>query len=132
MASSRGAMGTHYSRGAMGTHYSRGAQRRAAEVEVFKKDSSKVALVAWHSLPSRFCPYLSLYESMAPLDLFFARNCQIYSTSIMAVQRTLEIIKITPRFIDHLAMITSTKASPRRAAVIAPPSPESGITCYSR
>ena len=60
---------------------------------------------------------------------FFARIFPIYSSSIMAVQRTPEIIKITSRSVDHLATTTSTEASRRRAAVIAPPSPEPGTTC---
>ena len=56
----------------------------------------------------------------------------IYSSSIMVVQRTLEIIKITSRSVDHLATTTSTEASRRRAAVIAPPSTEPGKHCCSR
>mgnify|MGYP000852564673 CR=1 FL=1 len=62
---------------------------------------------------------------------FFAEILSIYSSSIMAVQRIPEI-KITSRFVDHLATTTSTEASRRRAAVIAPPSPEPGTTCCSR
>ena len=49
-------------------------------------------------------------------SFFFAKKLPIYSSSIMAVQRIPEI-KITSRFVDHLATTTSTEASRR-----APPS----------
>ena len=63
---------------------------------------------------------------------FFARKFPIYSSSIMAVQRIQEIIKITSRSIDHLATTTNTEASQRCAVVIAPPSPEPGKPCCSK
>jgi hypothetical protein len=65
------------------------------------------------SSPKRFCKLL------------------IYSCSIMAVQRTPELIKITSRSIDDLVTTTNTEASRRHAAVIAPLSPESSTTCCS-
>ena len=81
---------------------------------------------------------IDLEEAMKRMKLkvfeFFssARKLSIYSSSIMVVQQTLEIIKITSRFIDHLAMTTSTEASRRHTIVIAPPSPEPGKYCCSK
>lgn len=65
------------------------------------------------------------------LLFLFSEKLSIYSSSIMTVQRIPEI-KITSRFVNHLATTTSTEASRRRAAVIAPLSPEPGTTCCSR
>uniref|UniRef100_A0A453L2Z4 Uncharacterized protein n=1 Tax=Aegilops tauschii subsp. strangulata TaxID=200361 RepID=A0A453L2Z4_AEGTS len=56
----------------------------------------------------------------------------IYSSSIMAIQRISEIIKITSRSADHLTTTTNTEASRKRAIVVAPPSPELDKTYYSR
>ena len=72
---------------------------------------------------------LEIYTKV--MSPFFCEKLPIYSSSIMAVQRTPEI-KITSRAVDHLATTTSTEASRRRAAIIAPPSPKSGTTCCSR
>jgi hypothetical protein len=59
---------------------------------------------------------------------FFFWKFPIYS-SIMAVQRTIEVIKITTRSTDHLATSTKIGASRRRAA---PPSPEPDKPCCTR
>uniref|UniRef100_A0A453S833 Uncharacterized protein n=1 Tax=Aegilops tauschii subsp. strangulata TaxID=200361 RepID=A0A453S833_AEGTS len=58
----------------------------------------------------RICLLVLEFEVVS-LVLFFARKLSIYSSSIMAVQRTLEIIKITSRSVDHLATTTITEAS---------------------
>ena len=56
----------------------------------------------------------------------------ICSSTVNVVQRRQEVKGITSRSIDHLAMTTSTEASRRCAAVIAPPLLELGKTCGSR
>ena len=54
-----------------------------------------------------------------------------YLSSIKAIQRTQEV-KTISRTVDHLATTTSTEASRRRAAVIAPPSLEPSKPYCSR
>jgi hypothetical protein len=68
----------------------------------------------------------SLYSS------FLRKSPPIYSWTSTKVQEISRIIKITIRSLDHLATITSTRTSRRRATVLAPPSLELGKTCRGR
>ena len=76
--------------------------------------------------------FLSTKKYCGLFIYFFARKFSIYSSLIMTVQRIPEIIKITSRFVDHLATTTNTETSRRCASVITPPSLESDTTCCSR
>lgn len=92
--------------------------------------TNKIHLVSWEKLSKPKTDGGLGFQNLHYF-FFFPEKLPIYSSSIMAVQRTPEI-KITSRFVDHLATTTSTEASRRRAAIVAPPSPEPGTTCCSR
>jgi hypothetical protein len=72
--------------------------------------------------------FQQLSTSHVPTDFFFN------STDLLIIinNSIQNIIKITIKSLDHLATTTDTSASQRRAAVLTPPSPESGKAYRSR
>ena len=64
--------------------------------------------------------------------LFFAKKLPIYSSTVKAIQRTPEAIRIASRSEDDLAMTTSTRARRRRAAAITPSCSEPSKPCCRR
>lgn len=78
-----------------------------------KEKEKKIGLSTTQVLASR-----QKMKMSSAVGFSFATYFLIYFSSIMTVQRTIEIIEITSRFVDHLATTTNTEASQRRAAIV--------------
>jgi hypothetical protein len=102
-------------------------EKRTKEKTRIKKENTKKATPNWVGPCRVWSTYrIFLYEHVIsrgnPRILFFLRRKHpIYSSTIKAIQRTPEAIRITSRSEDHLATTTDTRASRRRAAAITPP-----------